>query len=244
MIQMIGRGLRRLDPEQYPGRVKSDCLVLDFGTSLLTHGSLEQRIDLEPEKHKGEAPQKQCPSCKAMVPINADECPICGHVFELEPDPDEEGLSLGKEKTALSDFTMTEIDIFNASPYRWEELWSGAALVATAFDAWAMTIWFEGNWHAIGGQKGLGIKHLMVGDRLMCLATADDFLRVTGDSVGAAKQKRWLHMPATSKQVEHLGLPDDARLSMTRYQAACHLTFRFNEKYVHSRLQQAMRKAA
>lgn len=44
MIQMVGRGLRKLDPRRYPGRVKQDCLVLDFGISLLTHGDADVRL--------------------------------------------------------------------------------------------------------------------------------------------------------------------------------------------------------
>ena len=32
MIQMVGRGLRIVNPEEYPGVVKTDCVVLDFGT--------------------------------------------------------------------------------------------------------------------------------------------------------------------------------------------------------------------
>jgi DNA repair protein RadD len=46
MIQMIGRGLRTVNPEEHPGVIKSDCIVLDFGTSTLLHGSLEQDVDL------------------------------------------------------------------------------------------------------------------------------------------------------------------------------------------------------
>jgi DNA repair protein RadD len=47
MIQMIGRGLRKVEPERYPGVIKDDCIVLDFGTSILTHGSIEQDVDLD-----------------------------------------------------------------------------------------------------------------------------------------------------------------------------------------------------
>ena len=36
MIQMVGRGLRTVDPEEHPGMVKTDCIVLDFGTSRQT----------------------------------------------------------------------------------------------------------------------------------------------------------------------------------------------------------------
>lgn len=46
MIQMVGRGLRTVDPSLHPGVVKSDCIVLDFGASILRHGSLQQEIDL------------------------------------------------------------------------------------------------------------------------------------------------------------------------------------------------------
>ena len=42
MIQMVGRGLRTVDPEEHPGVVKTDCVVLDFGTSSIEHGTLEQ----------------------------------------------------------------------------------------------------------------------------------------------------------------------------------------------------------
>ena len=46
MMQMVGRGLRTLNPEEYPGVLKTDCVILDFGTSSLIHGSLEQDVDL------------------------------------------------------------------------------------------------------------------------------------------------------------------------------------------------------
>jgi superfamily II DNA or RNA helicase len=42
MIQMVGRGLRTVDPAEFPGVVKTDCIVLDFGTSTLLHGSLSR----------------------------------------------------------------------------------------------------------------------------------------------------------------------------------------------------------
>src|SRR3546814_6826928 len=47
MIQMIGRGLRKVDPERYPGVHKDDCIVLDFGTSVLMHGGIEQAVNLD-----------------------------------------------------------------------------------------------------------------------------------------------------------------------------------------------------
>ena len=49
-IQAIGRGLRKVDPERFPGIVKTDCIVLDFAGAALRHGSLEQAIGLEDEE--------------------------------------------------------------------------------------------------------------------------------------------------------------------------------------------------
>ncbi len=82
MIQMIGRGLRTVDPEEHPGVIKTDCIVLDFGTSTLIHGSLEQDVDLDGQQAHGDAPTKECPECGAVVPLAVTECPLCGHVWE------------------------------------------------------------------------------------------------------------------------------------------------------------------
>lgn len=231
MIQMVGRGLRTVDPEKYPGVVKTDCIVLDFGTSTLTHGSLEQDVDLDGGR-KGDAPTKECPDCGATVPISVSECAICGHVFVVE-----NVKSVGVERSTLDNFTMTEVDLFEASPFKWEDLWGdGSVLVASAFDAWAMTIFYNGVWHAIGGAKGEGIAHLAVGDRMVTLAQADDYMRAHGDSDSASKSRRWLHMPASDKQLQYLDTPRMAAAGITRYKAACLLTWRFNERGVRAKL--------
>ena len=75
MLQMIGRGLRTVDPAAYPGIVKKDCLILDFGRSLLTHGDLESKVRLDDRP-------KLCPECGADVPAGVTVCPICGHEFK------------------------------------------------------------------------------------------------------------------------------------------------------------------
>ena len=53
--QMIGRGLRTVDARIHPGVTKSDCIILGFGTSSLTHGTLEQDIELDDIPTDGEA---------------------------------------------------------------------------------------------------------------------------------------------------------------------------------------------
>jgi superfamily II DNA or RNA helicase len=44
MQQMIGRGLRAVDNDKYPGVQKADCVVLDFGLTLQTHGLAEAEV--------------------------------------------------------------------------------------------------------------------------------------------------------------------------------------------------------
>ncbi|MFY1051239.1 hypothetical protein ACOQNP_06395 [Ectopseudomonas khazarica] len=51
---MIGRGLRTIDPSEHPGVIKTDCVVLDFGTATLMHGSLEQDVNLDGHQHHGD----------------------------------------------------------------------------------------------------------------------------------------------------------------------------------------------
>ena len=149
MVQMIGRGLRTIDPEEFPDVVKTDCVVLDFGTSVLTHGSLEDQVNLD-DREKGEAPEKECPSCEALVPLGVQECPICGHIFESQPE----------EKEELAAFSMTEYDLMQMSPFRWIDLFGNGSLrMAMGFEgfvgvannklsispatavAWSLTVW-------------------------------------------------------------------------------------------------------
>jgi DNA repair protein RadD len=59
--------------------------VLDFGTASLMHGSIEQEINLDGHLGEGEAPTKDCPDCGAIVPLACMECPLCGHVWERQP---------------------------------------------------------------------------------------------------------------------------------------------------------------
>ncbi len=152
MIQMIGRGLRTVDPEKYPGIDKRDCLVLDFGVSLLTHKSLEQDFDLDERRYKGaDAPLKDCPACQGSVPMGSMTCRLCGYQFLVKDDA-LAALALG-DREILSDFLMTEVELLEESPYLWEEVFEGKVMIATAFDAWAMLVYYNHEWHSLGGSK-------------------------------------------------------------------------------------------
>lgn len=243
MIQMIGRGLRPVDPEAYPGVVKRDAIILDFGTSLITHGSLENDFDLDARRYKGDAaPQKECPECAASVPLGAMTCRLCGYKFLVKDDA-LAAMAAG-EREILSDFAMTEVELLEESPYRWEECYEGLVMIATAFDAWAMLVFYQQEWHAIGGSKATGIQVLAKGERLICVASADDYLRKHGDSKAAKKSKRWLKEPASAAQFQHLNMQPN--YALTKYQAACLLTWKFNERGIQRRLGEyaAKREAA
>jgi superfamily II DNA or RNA helicase len=243
VIQMVGRGLRTVDPEIHPGVVKDDCIVIDFGASLLTHGSLMQIANLDGNG------LKDCQACQALVPTQCRECPLCGNPFpvaeegEEEEDEDEEGKD--EDKAILTRFVMSEIDLLNDSPFRYETLFGGLVSCATAFDAWAIVVQYQRRWHAIGGGHEPGIKHLSDSmDRLISMAAADDWMRLHGDTDAAKKSKRWLSEPCTDKQREYLGLEPMSALGVTKYNAACQMTWRFNERIIRKILEGSVRMAA
>lgn len=227
MIQMVGRGLRTVDPEEHPGIVKTDCVVLDFGTSSLIHGTLEQDVDLDGKTGTGEAPTKSCPACAAEIPLAATECPLCGEV--LLQDAGE----TGADAAPLSGFVMTEIDLLKRSSFAWVDLFgTDDALMATGFSAWGGIFWMDGVWYAIGGAKGERPRLLGVGERTVCLAQADDWLNTHESDESAFKTKSWLRQPPTDKQLKYL--PTECRhdFGLTRYRASALMTFGFNKRAI------------
>lgn len=254
MIQMAGRGLRTVDPELYPGVVKRDCIILDFGTSLLTHGNLDQEDGLhaDVEIAKGEAVTKVCPAeyapgmpyrfpdkndavgCGAEVPAQTKTCPICGFTFERID---------GKEPE-ITEVSLTEMDILNASPFRWVDLFgTDTCLMACGFTAWAGVFSPDrgDTWMAIGKlQEEKKVHRLAVTGRLQAMSAADDFLRNYETSTTAKKSKRWLDDPATVKQLEILSKfgygVGGALPGYTKYGAACHANFHFNKRLIEAAL--------
>lgn len=249
LIQMAGRGLRTVDPELYPGVVKRDCVILDFGTSILTHGNLDQADGLHEEREKaktGEALTKTCPTeftagmvyrfpdsagnigCGIELPAQTRTCPVCGFKFERMDGHD-----------PVREVSLMEMDILNASPFRWCSLFpSDLALVATGFSSWAGIFSPDRGetWIALGMATGDKLPHkLAVASRLQAMAAADDFMRTREDSKAATKAKRWLDDPASEKQLAILqrygyDVTTDflGNSNFSKYSAACHSTFLFN----------------
>jgi len=241
---MAGRGLRTVNPEEHPGLVKKDCVVLDFGTSLLTHGDLNMEAALKDkeEREPGEAITKVCPEepggtysvpdsagrtgCGAELPANVKTCPLCGFAFERVD---------AKEDVTITRVELTEMEILEASPFRYVDLFgSGRAMIAKGFEAWAGIFSPDGEtWHALGKTKDKRSVHRIAATtRMVAMAAADDFLRTYETSSGAKKSKRWLDEPATSKQMEllaRMGYAVEQDLlgasNFTKYSAACHYEF-------------------
>ena len=226
MIQMVGRGLRTVDPNEFPSMVKTDCIVLDFGTSTLLHGCLEQDVNLDGKAGDGEAPTKDCPDCSAQVPLAVRECPLCGYLWE--------SVGAGEsEATPLADFVMSEIDLLKRSSFRWCDLFGDdAALVANGFNAWGGIFFLHGRWHAIGGAKGQRSRLLAVGERTVCLAAADDWLNENETDESAHKTRNWLNQPATEKQLRYLPASYRQDFGLNRYKASAFLTFTFNKQAI------------
>ena len=229
MLQMVGRGLRKLDPERYPGQTKSDCLIMDFGYSLVTHGNLEAEVRLATkakDAEPGEAPSKKCKGCGISLPISTMVCPVCGYEDKVS-------------KGVLEEFRMTEVELIDASPFQWESLFDGLVLVANGMQAWAAVISFGGNFWAVGAVEGQRVQKLDGGDdKIMAISSADDFLRANGDTSLCRKTRSWLNLPPTQKQIQMLG-NGASMFNMNRYRASCLLTWNFNENKIRTKLTKA-----
>ncbi len=224
MIQMIGRGLRIVDPDKFPGVDKRDCIVLDFGISSSLHGTLEQEVNLlETDKEpSGTSPHKTCPECLAEVPLASLECPFCEYSFQ-----NKRIQSMGKE--IVIDFKMREVDLLKQSPFLWVDLFGqGDTFMATGFDCFAMMLQLNPTtWCAIGRVEGRQAYKLFVGERLHALAVANDFMCKHEQGDSAKKSRTWLQQRPTDKQQKMLNNKFKHDYSMTKYRATALIKWKF-----------------
>ena len=231
MVQMIGRGLRTVSQEEYPGLIKKDCIVLDFGTSVLIHGSLDEGVNLDGDAHlnAGATPLKICPECQSEIPLSSRECPICGHEFG------------GEEKEALENFTMTEVDLIDRSPFRWLDLFENEiCMMASGFNGFGLVAHLDGISVCVVKRDKGRVRVISVGTKEQTIAAADDFLRGIEDSDGAKKGKRWLGQAVSPKQREALARHDvfirPMDFSWNKYKAACWLNYLWNKKAIDDKI--------
>jgi DNA repair protein RadD len=222
-LQMVGRGLRVINPEEHPNIIKTDCIILDFGRSTLVHGSLEQRPDLKQEM--------ACEKCGFVHPKAVNPCPNCGYdrapeIIEGEGDDEDDDED---DDPGLRHFVMTEIDLLKRSSFRWIDPFGDEnCIVCTGFTAWAGAFWWNGNWHAIGGVNKRA-HYLGVGNRVMAIAMGDDWMNEHETEDAARKTARWMKEPASDKQLQYL---DPEHHGASRYHASCLLQIRFNKTHI------------
>jgi superfamily II DNA or RNA helicase len=233
MVQMIGRGLRTVDPVIHPDIIKKDCVVLDFGISTMLHGSLDQMINLK-SKNKG---FKICPSCKKKIPKIAEECPLCNSdLVEQEQVEDKKQ----KAKSVLSNFEMAEIDLLGAVNFHFTEL-EDDSLLASGFNSWAYIHKKGDVWFAAGGRQtrtytlsswvdnellpDIPTRVIYQGGKLEAIAAANDFLSLYEKQETAMKTASWRNQRPTEKQLNLI--PRDYRTnnSLTRGDASAIITY-------------------
>ena len=235
MIQMIGRGLRIAPLEDYPGMIKTDCVVLDFGTSTLFHGSLEDQINLDGyETDPGEAATKSCPDCGGEVPLAVQECPLCGCIFVQEKTQEQE-IPLSHHE-----FIMREVDLLKKrSPFLWvDPRDKQKSLLASGFNAWGGIFFHHNQWVALGALQKQPARVLAVGEQNVCLSAANDFMNTHESERTSHKAKDWLYLPPSDNQLKWL--PEyRGDKSLNRYQASALMTLKFNTQHIRKALQES-----
>ena len=227
MIQMVGRGLRTVNSEDYPNIIKRDCIILDFGTSSIMHGTLEQDVNLDDVQTEGMPLTMTCPECGAEVPLASVECPICGYDFRSEKKKDGPDF--------VSSIEMMEINLLNRSSFQWVNLFDdSSAFMSTGFNAWGGVFFYKSNWYSLGGRKDEKPKILTIGQYINCLAAADDWLNQNEDEEAAHKTRNWLLEEPTEKQISVLPKKLKLDFNLTRYEASSHITFQLNKEKIKS----------
>ena len=89
-LQQVGRVLR-------PAEGKDRAIIIDCVGNVHRFGlPTDERIyTLEGKDPSDEAPPiKECPKCYAILPINTQQCPECGHIFQAKPKLEKETLEV------------------------------------------------------------------------------------------------------------------------------------------------------
>jgi superfamily II DNA or RNA helicase len=228
MVQMIGRGLRTIDPSIYPDLIKKDCVVLDFGISTMLHGSLDQMINLR-SKNKG---FKICPLCKKKIPKEAEECPLCNAELIAQEQVEDKKKTA---KTVLSNFEMAEIDLLGSVNFHFTEF-EDDSLLASGFNTWSYVHRKGDIWVAVGrAQQKNFMNHDSVpdiptrviyqGGKLEAIAVANDFLSLYEKEETAMKSAKWRNEKPTERQLNILHPIYKTSNSLTRGDASSIITY-------------------
>jgi DNA repair protein RadD len=230
MIQMIGRGLRTIDPSIYPKVVKFDCLILDFGISTILHGNLIQRVDLK-DKETG---IKFCPACRKPIPKASDICPLCDTDTKAETEAQEHKFTI--ERRVLEDFTMKEINLLENLAFAWTELKTDTPrMIAAGFDSWACVLKHNDIWMAVGGvtrnvEEQSPARILYNGAKLQALAAGNDFLYKHETNESANKLASWRNDKPSEPQLRCLPNKYKGETQLTKGDVSSIITYDRNAK--------------
>lgn len=226
MMQMIGRGLRKIDTNKYPGMTKKDCKVIDFGISLINHGDLNIDYKLRFDRNnKDVVSTKNCPSCSAKLPINTQVCAICGYEFKILPTVDDNSYC------EMEEFRLVEIDLINNSPFKWISIFeSNKVLITSGFGCWATVVTKDNeNFFAIGCKGKEEPITLNISNKIGAISSADDWMRTYSTSACAKKAAKWMFEPISDKQqilLKNIG--GGGNHIMSKVEGAANITFRLN----------------
>lgn len=230
VIQMVGRGLRSVDPRLHPGVVKTDCIVLDFGASIRNLGGLDQVFDLSSSREKtprepGPPPMKPCPGCRCAIPMSARECALCGYAYPPPPPPPP---VLIPPEIKLIPYEMT----MKQSRFVWIDLPDrdgqvrGRSKVAMGGRCWSI-VFSDRNkvWHAFGAPESSprSSRWLVSGTLDEAIAHGDAFLVREGDAAKYGRGSFYLRKESSPEQRElakKLGVAHEPNM----YRCACLIT--------------------
>jgi DNA repair protein RadD len=246
MVQMVGRGLRPVDPKEYPWSKKKDCLVLDFGDTIRTHGTLGVDSNVKAIKDQKEAEDilgqdieiVRCPSCDKLVTPKGYECPECGELLmEVIEGP---AGKMPDFKRELKNFKMEHAKLTRFSPFRWIDIqpWvkdaKGETMISTGIDSWVVMVGADSDWLGIGGGSSEPTRVISRGKSRVVFAQANNFMSEIETSDSAKKSRSWMRLEPSNKQVQMLkGYKahnyQETVHGMTRHDASCLITFFKNQ---------------
>jgi len=231
--QMIGRGLRSVDEALFPGLGKKDCIVMDFGQTLIRLGGLEQMIDLDGstrEKTDSIPAMKICWNlkCARPIPVQARQCPLCG---TMKPEPKKE------ENFEIPSFSLRPFSmVLKQSAFRWVDLPDrdgvvrGRSRIASAGELWAVAFAdMSAVWHGfVCHSKESPPRRIAKGTIDEAMSACDAWLSEYGDAKKYSRSGYYLRIDATEpqkKMARQLGIPGGARgVTVTLYDLGCKIT--------------------
>jgi superfamily II DNA or RNA helicase len=220
MIQMIGRGLRTIEPSIYPDIIKKDCVVLDFGISTVLHGSLEQDIDLEIKfikKVKKEAKTKNCKACDREIPVQTKKCQFCGHQHEAEIKED------------LSHVGVVQIDMLKKLQILFVRIDSNIFYMAT-FNCWCCLINLGESLILLGCSKAKEEEPEIIyqgDDTRQAVNLANYFIKRKEKSYSIQNFIKMANFEATKQQMKYI--PAQYK-NLSQAEASVILSFQFDAK--------------